>query len=197
LVVTALAAFLYSYRSAPYLELYYVAAVRSMSMSWHNFFFGAFDPSATITIDKLPGAFWVQALSVRIFSLHPWAIVLQQILEGVLSVLVLFRVVRRLVGDRAAIIAALVLALSPANVALDRGNISDSLRVPCLLLALTATLSVVLNNSRWALVWSGVWVGEAFQAKMLEAWLVLPALWLLVAMRTTRSWRTVLTRALT
>ena len=95
LVVTALAAFLYSYRSAPYLELYYFAAVRSMSMSWHNFFFGTFDPSATISIDKLPGAFWVQALSVRIFSLHPWAIVLSQILEGVLSVLVLFRVVRR------------------------------------------------------------------------------------------------------
>jgi 4-amino-4-deoxy-L-arabinose transferase-like glycosyltransferase len=174
--------------------LYYAAAVRSMSMSWHNFFFGAFDPSATITIDKLPGAFWIQALSVRIFGLHPWAIVLPQILEGVLSVLVLFRVVRRLVGERAALIAALVLALSPANVALDRGNISDTLMVLCLLLALDATLSVVLNNSRWALVWSGVWVGVAFQAKMLEAWLVLPALWLLVAMRSTGSWRTVLAR---
>jgi len=49
------------------LEYYYGAAVRSMSMSWHNFFFGAFDPAGTITLDKLPGAFWLQALSVS-----PW-----------------------------------------------------------------------------------------------------------------------------
>jgi hypothetical protein len=40
------------------LEYYYGAAVRSMSMSWHNFIFGAFDPAGSITLDKLPGAFW-------------------------------------------------------------------------------------------------------------------------------------------
>jgi hypothetical protein len=38
------------------LEPYYAAAVRSMSMSWHNFIFGAFDPAGTVTLDKLPGA---------------------------------------------------------------------------------------------------------------------------------------------
>jgi 4-amino-4-deoxy-L-arabinose transferase-like glycosyltransferase len=53
-----------------------------MSMSWHNFFFGSFDPNGTITPDKLPGAFWVQALFVRALGVHPWAIVLPQILEG-------------------------------------------------------------------------------------------------------------------
>ena len=49
--------------------------VRSMSMSWHNFIFGAFDPAGTITLDKLPGAFWIQALAVRAFGLHTWVIV--------------------------------------------------------------------------------------------------------------------------
>ena len=44
------------------LETFYAAAVRSMSESWRNFAFGAFDPWGTVTIDKLPGAFWVQAL---------------------------------------------------------------------------------------------------------------------------------------
>jgi hypothetical protein len=38
------------------LEFYYAAAVRSMSGSWHNFIFGAFDPAGTISLDKLPGA---------------------------------------------------------------------------------------------------------------------------------------------
>ena len=73
--MTGVAAFMYAWRSRGYLEIYYAAAVRSMSMSWHNFFYSAFDPAGTVTTDKLPGAFWVQALSVRLFGLHDWAIV--------------------------------------------------------------------------------------------------------------------------
>ena len=68
------------------LEPYYAAAVRSMAGSWRNFFFGGFDPAGTVTLDKLPGAFWVQALSVRVFGYHTWAIVLPQVIEGVLTV---------------------------------------------------------------------------------------------------------------
>ena len=64
------------------LEIYYAAAVRSMSTSWHNFVFGAFDPAGTITVDKLPGALWIQALSVRMFGLHIWAIILPQVIEA-------------------------------------------------------------------------------------------------------------------
>jgi len=191
LALSAVALLLYSYRTAPYLETYYAAAVRSMSMNWHNFFFGSFDPDATVTLDKLPGSFWVQATFVRVFGVHPWAIVLPQILEGVLSVLVLFRVVRRLVGARVAIIAALVLVVSPANVALDRGNISDSLMVLCLLLAVDATISAVDTHSKGWMAASGAWVGLAFQAKMLEAWLVLPAIWLLLIMLSTSHWKKV------
>jgi 4-amino-4-deoxy-L-arabinose transferase-like glycosyltransferase len=101
------------------LEYYYAAAVRSMSMSWHNFIFGAFDPAGTITLDKLPGAFWLQALSVRAFGFHPWAIVLPQAVEGVLTVLVLYHAVSRLAGSAAGLIAALILAVSPATVAAD------------------------------------------------------------------------------
>ena len=86
-----------------------------MSMSWHNFFFAAFDPAGTVTLDKLPGAFWIQALSVRMFGVHTWAIVLPQVVEGVLSVLVLYRIVRRLCGPVAGLLAAIVLALSPAT----------------------------------------------------------------------------------
>jgi 4-amino-4-deoxy-L-arabinose transferase-like glycosyltransferase len=41
------------------LEPYYAAAVRAMASSWHDFAFGAFDPAGTVTLDKLPGAFWI------------------------------------------------------------------------------------------------------------------------------------------
>jgi len=44
-------------------------------------------------------------------------------------VLVLFHAVRRLAGTLAGIVAAVVLAASPATVTLDRGNIPDSLMI--------------------------------------------------------------------
>ena len=176
LALTALAGFLYSWNATGNLEIYYAAAVRSMSMSWHNFFFAAFDPAGTVTVDKLPGAFWVQALSVRVFGLHAWAIVAPQIVEGMASVLILYHAVRRLSGALAGIAAAAVLVLSPATVALNRGNISDTLLVLLLLLAADATVTAVISGRMRSLILAGIFVGLAFQAKMIEAWLVLPAL---------------------
>ena len=107
--IAALAGLLYAWAMGQdTLEYYYAAADRSMSMSWHNFIFGAFDPAGTITVDKLPGALWIQALSVRAFGLHTWAIILPQVIEGILTVLMLYRAVRRLAGPAAGLIAALV-----------------------------------------------------------------------------------------
>jgi 4-amino-4-deoxy-L-arabinose transferase-like glycosyltransferase len=157
------------------LEPYYAASVRSMSMSWHDFLFGAFDPAGTITLDKLPGAFWVQALAVRAFGVHTWAIVLPQAVEGVLTVLVLYRAVARVAGSAAGLIAAGVVAVSPATVALDRGNISDTLMILLVVLAADAVTSALVHGRQGMLVVAGVWVGLAFQAKMIEAWMLLPA----------------------
>lgn len=175
--VAILAAVSYTWGSAHgSLEPYYEAAVRSMGSSWHDFAYGAFDPAGTITVDKLPGALWVQALSVRVLGFHPWAIILPQIIEGTVSVLVLYRAVRRLAGYPAGVIAAAVVAVTPATVALDRGNISDSLLVLLLVLAANSTVTaLVTRNGAWLLA-TGLWVGLAFQAKMLEAWLILPAI---------------------
>ncbi len=176
LVLAGLSAFAYSWRASGYLEIYYAAAVRSMSMSWHNFLYAAFDPIGSVSTDKLPGAFWVQALSVRLFGLHDWAIVLPQIVEGTLTVLVLYRVVRRFAGPVAGIVAAAVLAIAPANVTLNRGNISDSLMILLVVLAADATVSAVKTGHLRHVGLAALWVGLAFQAKMIEAWLILPAI---------------------
>jgi len=178
-VVAALAALSYAWgMDNATLETFYGAAVRSMSQSWHNFFFGAFDPWGTVTIDKLPGAFWVQALSVRLFGFHVWAIVLPQAVEGTLTVLVLYRAVRRVAGAGAGLAAAAVLAATPVTILLNRGNISDSLLILLLVLAADATATAFTTGRLAHLLVAGVWVGLAFQAKMLQAWLVLPALFL-------------------
>jgi 4-amino-4-deoxy-L-arabinose transferase-like glycosyltransferase len=158
------------------LESFYGAAARSMSTSWHDFLFGAFDPQGTVSVNKLPGGLWPQALSLRIFGFHVWAIVLPQVLEGVITVLVLFRVMRRLAGPVAGIAAATILALSPVTVALDRGNVSDSLLILLTVLAADATVSALIAGRLRSLLLAGVWIGLAFQAKMLQAWLILPAL---------------------
>jgi 4-amino-4-deoxy-L-arabinose transferase-like glycosyltransferase len=175
-VIAGLAGLSYAWAlNADPLEPYYAAAVRSMSMSWHNFFYGAFDPAGTITVDKLPGAFWVQALAVRAFGFHTWVIVAPQAIEGVLTVLVLYRAVQRLAGPAAGLIAAGIVAVSPATVALNRGNISDSLMILFLVLAADAVSAALAGGSQGRLILGAVWVGLAFQAKMIEAWLVLPA----------------------
>ncbi len=179
LVVAGLAFFSYSWESgSAQLETFYGAAVRSMAQSWHNFFFGAFDPWGTVSVDKLPGALWVQALSVRLFGFHIWAIVLPQAIEGALTVLVLYRAVRRVAGAGGGLVAAAALATTPVTILLNRGNISDTLLILLLVLAADATTAALLTGRLRSLMLAAVWVGLAFQAKMLEAWVVLPALFL-------------------
>src|ERR1700689_4890492 len=128
------------------LESFYGASARSMALSWKNFFFAAVDPSGTVTLDKLPGAIWLDALSVRIFGWHYWAVALPQVVEGVLTVLVLYRVVRLLSGPRSGLLAALILAASPESALLNRGNVSDSLLVLLTVLAADATVRAILNG---------------------------------------------------
>ncbi len=177
LAIAVVAAVAYAWGMAgASVEPFYGAAARSMSESWHDFIFGAFDPAGTVTVDKLPGALWVQALSLRIFGFHIWALVLPQVVEGAATILVLYRAVRRLAGPAAGLTAAAVLAVSPVTVLLGRGNVSDSLLILLLVLAADATSAALVSGSLRQLLLAGVWVGLAFQAKMIQAWLVLPAL---------------------
>jgi len=174
-VIAALAAAAYAWRMGnDPLEPYYEASVRSLSTSAQDFLYGAFDPTGTLTLDKLPGALWVQALFVVVFGFHTWAMVLPQTIEGVLAVVFLYRAVARLGGRTAGVVAAAVLAASPAVVALNRGNMGDTLMMLLLVLAADATSAAVKSGRGRSLVMAGVWVGLAFQAKTLQAWLVLP-----------------------
>src|ERR1700733_8828538 len=163
-------------RAGASVEPFYGAAARSMSESWHDFIFGAFDPAGTVTVDKLPGALWLQALSLRVFGFHIWALILPQVVEGVLTILVLYRAARRLAGPAAGLTAAAVLAVTPVTVLLGRGNVSDSLLILLLVLAADATSAALLSGALPRVLLAGVWVGLASQAKMIQTGLALPAL---------------------
>jgi 4-amino-4-deoxy-L-arabinose transferase-like glycosyltransferase len=86
---------------------YYMAGVRSMTVSWHNFFFNAFDPAGFVSLDKPPLAFWAQTLSAQFFGFSPFSVLLPQALEGLASILVLYHLVRRVFGTEAGLLSAL------------------------------------------------------------------------------------------
>jgi 4-amino-4-deoxy-L-arabinose transferase-like glycosyltransferase len=154
---------------------FYSAAVQAMSQDWTAFFFGSSDAANSITVDKPPAALWVMALSVRLFGLSSWSILVPQALIGVATVGVLYLAVRRVAGPAAGLLAGAILALTPVAVLMFRFNNPDALLVLLLTGAAYAlTCAVEKASPRWlALV--GVLVGFAFLTKMLQALLVVPA----------------------
>src|SRR5579859_4547536 len=90
-------------------NLYYAAGIRSMLDNWHNFFFVSYDPGGFVTIDKPPLGFWLQVASAKVFGFTPFSVFLPQAIAGVLSVLLLYYLVRRHFGVVAGLLAALVL----------------------------------------------------------------------------------------
>lgn len=154
---------------------YFSAGVRSMLTSAHNFFYDAFDPSGFVSLDKPPVAFWVQALSAKLFGFSGFSVLLPQLLEGLAAIAVLYYLVRRRFGEGAALLAALALAVTPVSVQMDRGSGTDSCLVLLLLLAAWAASSAVAR-ARPPLFWTSMaLVGVGFNVKMAEAIGVVPA----------------------
>lgn len=155
---------------------YYAAAVRSMSQSWNDFLFGSFDPSGVMTVDKPPLAFWVQTASVKVFGFNSLAILVPQALMGVLTVLLVYDLVRRRFGRPAGFVGGLALALTPISVAVSRHNNPDALLILLSVAALwCASRALEDGRTRW-FVLSGVCVGLGFETKMLAAVIVVPGI---------------------
>ncbi|MBA2951964.1 glycosyltransferase family 39 protein [Streptomyces sp. PSKA28] len=175
LLVTAVL-YLWNLSASGYANSFYSAAIQAGSQSWKAFFFGSLDAANAITVDKPPAALWPMALSVRLFGLSSWAILVPEVLMGVATVGVLYAAVRRRFSAGAGLIAGAVLALTPVAALMFRFNNPDAL----LALLMTATVYCVLRaledgRTKW-LVWAGVAVGFAFLTKTLQAFLILPAL---------------------
>jgi len=153
---------------------YYAAAVRSMTASWHTFFYNSFDPAGFVSVDKPPLALWIQVASVKLFGFRPPAVLLPQVLEGVAAVAVLSQLVRRHWGMTAGLLAGLFLALTPIAVAVDRSGNTDTGLVLVVLLASWALLVAIERGHRGVLLLAMALVGLGFNVKMLAAFVVLP-----------------------
>lgn len=156
---------------------YYTAAIKAMLQSPSNFFFVAAEPGASVSIDKPPLGLWLQALSALFLGVNGFAVVLPQILAGILSVPLLYGLVSRWFGVGAGLVAALVMAIMPVSVAVQRNNTMDATLIFTLLLATWAFIRATETGKfRWLML-GGVLVGLGFNIKMLQAFLPLPALY--------------------
>ncbi|MGY1839012.1 MULTISPECIES: glycosyltransferase family 39 protein [unclassified Modestobacter] len=186
LLATALL-YLWDLAASGWANAFYAAAAQAGSESWTAFFYGSSDAANAITVDKPPASLWVMALSVRLFGLNSWALLVPQALMGVATVGVVYLAVRRVVGPGAGLLAGAAMALTPVAVLMFRFDNPDALLVLLLTLAGYALTRALQTASRRWLIAVGVLIGLAFLTKTLQAVLVVPgfALVYLVAAPTT------------
>jgi 4-amino-4-deoxy-L-arabinose transferase-like glycosyltransferase len=180
--IVALSAVLYAWRIGDegWANAFYSVAAKSMSQNLTNFLFGAYDPFGLVTVDKPPMALWPQVFSIWLFGYHGWSVLLPQVIEGAVAVFLLHRTVRRWAGENVALLAALVLTLTPVTVSINRDNNPDTLLVLwCVASAYAVTRAVEPGTrDRRATQWlatAAFFLGCAFLTKMLAGWMPVPA----------------------
>ena len=176
LVLLAITATLYlwSLSASGYANSFYSAAAQAGSESWKAFFFGSLDAGNSITVDKPPASLWLMGLSVRIFGLSSWSILVPQALLGVATVGVVYAAIKRVSGHTAGLAAGLITALTPSAALMFRFNNPDALLLFLLVLAGYFVLRATERASASWLMLAGALVGLGFLTKMLQAFLVLP-----------------------
>ncbi len=161
---------------------YYDAAVRSMGRSWHDFFFAAYEPGGSVAIDKPPLDLWLQVASTKAFGYSLPALLLPQALAGSAAAALVYDLVRRVFGGIGGIVAGLTLAMLPISVVTSRSDTMDSLMMALTVLALWLVLRAVERGRARYLYAAGLVAGLAFEVKLLEALIAVPALVVLYAL---------------
>jgi 4-amino-4-deoxy-L-arabinose transferase-like glycosyltransferase len=158
-----------------YANSYYSAAVQAASTSWKAWFFGSLDGASFITVDKPPVATWIMGLSARVFGFSSFSMLLPSALAGVATVALVYASVKRLFGSRSALIAGVVMALTPVAALMFRFNNPDSFLT--FFLTLSGYFFIRALEGKRAMMWlslAGLATGFAFNTKMLQGLIVLP-----------------------
>ncbi|CAL9520734.1 hypothetical protein SUDANB6_03843 [Streptomyces sp. enrichment culture] len=176
LAILVLAGALYSWNlSASGLNSFYSAAVLSGTESWKAWFFGSLDAGNFLTVDKPPLALMVMGLSCRLLGYGTWQMMLPMTAAALATIWILHACVKRVWGHGAAAVAALVLALTPITVAINRDNNPDTLLVFLMVSGAALGLRAVRTDRLLPLLGSAVCFGLAFNTKMLQGYIALPA----------------------
>lgn len=182
LIIFAAAMFFINLTASGYANEFYSAAAQAGASNWEAFLWSSSDMGNSITVDKPPAALWLMALSVRVFGLNSFAILLPQALLGVASVALFYAAVSRYWGRTAGLLAGFSLATTPVAVLMFRFNNPDALLVfleIATIYALIRALEYAPNRQGNAkrtgwMVLAGVCVGFGFLTKQMQVFLILP-----------------------
>ena len=166
--------YLWNLSASGWANEFYAASAQAGSQSWKAWLFASLDAGNAITVDKPPAAMWVMGLSMRIFGVNSWSLLVPEALMGVASVALLYAAVRRWFGPVAGLLAGAALAVTPVAVLMFRFDNPDALLVLLLTAAAYATVRAVEKGSWKWLALCGVLLGFGFLTKMMQAFLVLP-----------------------
>ena len=158
---------------------FYDVAVRSMALSAHNFFLGAYEPGGTIAIDKPPLDIWLQVISTQLVGFGPVALKLPPALCGAAAVPLLYDSVRRVLGTLTGVASALMLAVLPIAVLSSRSDTMDSVAMFLNVLALWLLVRFALSQRERWLYLAAASLGLAFNVKVFQGLVCVPALALL------------------
>ncbi|MFE6483246.1 ArnT family glycosyltransferase [Streptomyces sp. NPDC057757] len=176
IAIMLLAGILYSWNlSSSGLNSFYSAAVLSGTQSWKAWFFGSLDAGNFMTVDKPPFVLMVMGLSCRVLGYGTWQMMAPLIASALGTIWILHSGVKRVFGHAAAAVAALVLALTPITVAINRDNNPDTLLVLLMVAGAALGLRATRDGRLLPLVGSAVCFGLAFNTKMLQGYIALPA----------------------
>ena len=154
---------------------YYTAAEITASHSIRSLFFSAFDPAGVMSIDKPPLGLAAPAFAVRFFGVSSWTILGPQVVMFAAGVLVMQSLLRRWFGRCSANVAAVVLVVTPIDVAVARSNNPDALLVLFSIVGLVFVIESLSRDNLWWVTAAGVTLGLAFTTKFLQAVVGVPA----------------------
>ncbi|WP_406459623.1 glycosyltransferase family 39 protein [Streptomyces sp. NBC_01622] len=188
--IMVLAAVLYSWNlTGSSLNSFYSSAVYSGTQSWKAWFFGSLDAGNFITVDKPPFSLMVMGLSCRIFGFGTWQMMLPEVAAALGTIWILHSSVKRYFGHVAATIAALVLALTPITVAINRDNNPDTLLVLLMVAGAALGLRAVRTEKLLPLIGSAACFGFAFNTKLLQGYIALPAVFAVYLFASKLGWK--------
>ena len=178
IAILAITAILYSWNldKNGWANPYYSAAAQAGATDWKAWFFGSADLGNLITIDKTPLSVWVMGLSVRVFGLSSWSILLPQVLMGIATSWLIYRIIRTGQGAGAALFGTILYSSIPVVALMSRFNNPEPLMG---LLVVAAAYFIVKATAEDRFHWyllAGAALGFAFMAKQAQGLLILPAI---------------------
>ena len=169
----------------------WAAVVEAGARDLRVWFFGSL-PDGSALVPPAPTAIWLMSLSVRLFGLSRWSILVPQALLGVATIAVLYASLHRVLthwrdagasrprsprgAHWTALAGALAFAVTPASALVFSSDHPAALVVLTLVLGVHLTLRATESSGRGWLALAGLSLGLGVLAGSLSALLVLPGL---------------------